>query len=113
MRRTGVLLASMVALGATVGFAGSAGAETSPNSSDEACIGAALSHFAQYEPTADGTGVLGTRAWFYHAAALDPEFWDQYGVDPGDFGNDPVFSVSAVGKTQVIDSDFLHTFAGC
>jgi hypothetical protein len=113
MRRAGVLLASMVAVGATFVFAGSAGAETSPNGSDDACIGAKLSHLAEYYPDADGIGVIGTRAEIYHAAAVDPEFWDQYGVDPGNFGNDPDLSVSSVARDGLLDSDFLYTFSGC
>jgi hypothetical protein len=113
LRRAGVFLASMMALGATVGFAGTAGAETNPNASDEACIGGQLSHLAEYEPTPDGTGVLGRRSDFYRAAALDPEFWDQYGVDPGDFGNDPNYSASSVAHEQLMNEDFLRTFSGC
>lgn len=109
MRRAGVLLASMVALGAIAGFAGTAGAETSPNGSDEACIGAKLSHLAEFEPTPDGTGVLGRRSDFYSWGALNPEA----AVDPGAFGNDPNLSASAVAEAGLMDSDFLHTFSGC
>lgn len=110
MRRVGIVLASMVALGATVGFAGAAGADTNPNASDEACIGAQLSYLAQYLPEPDGTGTLGTKAWFYHAAAVDPEFWDQYGIRPGLQGRD---FMAVYAKAQFINSDTLHAFGGC
>ena len=113
MRRAGVLLASMVALGATAGFAGTAGAETSPNAPGNACIRAQLSHLAEFEPTPDGTGVLGRRSDFYSAAAQNPEFWAQFGVNPGDFGNDPNLSVSSAAKAGLLNSDFWHTFSGC
>jgi hypothetical protein len=76
---------------------------------DEACIGNQLSRLAEFEPTPDGTGVLGRRSDFYQQGALNPDAL----VQPGAFGNDPNLSASAVAKAGLMDSDFLHTFSGC
>lgn len=110
-RRTRMVLASAAALGVTAGFAGVSGAATSPNAPDSACIGSHLSTNAQYWYNYDE--LLGSRAWFYHAAAVDPEFWDQYGIDPGDFGADPVYSVSSSARSRLINADNLAAVSGC
>jgi hypothetical protein len=109
-RWTRVLLASTLALGVTTVFAGTAGADTSPHAPDAACIGSSTSTSAQYFYNYDE--LLGTRAEFYRAAAIDPEFWDQYNVKPGMFGNDPTYGVSAFAKSGNMDY-YLQVWSGC